>query len=33
MSVETKDNTDEVLKKLEKAKRKGLEAIGLLAEG
>lgn len=33
MSVETKDNTDEVLKKLEEAKRKGLEAIGLLAEG
>lgn len=33
MSVETKDNTEEVLKKLEAAKKKALEAIGLLAEG
>jgi phage gpG-like protein len=29
----TKDNTDEVLSALEKAKKRGLEAIGLVAEG
>jgi phage gpG-like protein len=29
----TKDNTDEVLYALEKAKKRGLEAIGLVAEG
>lgn len=28
-----KDNTDEVLSALEKAKKRGLEAIGLVAEG
>ena len=28
-----KDNTDEVLSALEKAKKRGLEAIGLTAEG
>lgn len=28
-----KDNTDEVLSTLEKAKKRGLEAIGLTAEG
>lgn len=27
------DNTDEVLSELEKAKKRGLEAIGLAAEG
>ena len=33
MSYTYKDNTDEVLKALEKAKKRGLEAIGLVAEG
>ena len=33
MSYTYKDNTDEVLSALEKAKRRGLEAIGLVAEG
>lgn len=32
-SYTTKDNTDEVLKKLEKAIERGLEAIGMNAEG
>lgn len=32
-SYTTKDNTDEVLSALEKAKKRGLEAIGLAAEG
>ena len=33
MSYTYKDNTDEVLSALEKAKKRGLEAIGLAAEG
>lgn len=33
MSWAIKDNTDEVLSALEKAKKRGLEAIGLAAEG
>ena len=33
MSCIYKDNTDEVLSALEKAKKRGLEAIGLVAEG
>ena len=33
MSIETKDNTKEVLSALEKAIERGLEAIGLTAEG
>ena len=33
MSYTYKDNTDEVLSSLEKAKKRGLEAIGLVAEG
>lgn len=33
MSIEFKDNTKEVLSALEKAKKRGLEAIGLVAEG
>lgn len=33
MSYTYKDNTDEVLYALEKAKKRGLEAIGLVAEG
>ena len=33
MSYTYKDNTDEVLAALEKAKKRGLEAIGLSAEG
>ena len=33
MSVTTKDNTKEVLSALEKAIERGLEAIGLAAEG
>lgn len=33
MSVETKDNTKEVLSTLDKAIERGLEAIGLAAEG
>ena len=33
MSYTIKDNTDEVLSALEKAKKRGLEAIGLVAEG
>ena len=33
MSYTYKDNTDEVLSALEKAKKCGLEAIGLAAEG
>ena len=33
MSFTYKDNTDEVLSALEKAKNRGLEAIGLVAEG
>ena len=33
MSYTYKDNTDEVLAALEKAKKRGLEAIGLVAEG
>ena len=33
MSYTYKDNTDEVLSALEKAKKRGLEAIGLTAEG
>ena len=33
MSYTYKDNTDEVLAALEKAKSRGLEAIGLTAEG
>ena len=33
MSYTYKDNTDEVLSALERAKRRGLEAIGLTAEG
>lgn len=33
MSYSYKDNTDEVLSALERAKKRGLEAIGLTAEG
>ena len=33
MSYTFKDNTDEVLAALERAKKRGLEAIGLAAEG
>lgn len=33
MNWTMKDNTDEVLFTLEKAKKRGLEAIGLVAEG
>ena len=33
MSYTYKDNTDEVLSALERAKKRGLEAIGLAAEG
>ena len=33
MSYTYRDNTDEVLAALERAKRRGLEAIGLTAEG
>lgn len=33
MSYTIKDNTEEVLSALEKAKKRGLEAIGLAAEG
>ena len=33
MSVTIKDNTQQVLSALEKAKKRGLEAIGLVAEG
>ena len=33
MSYTFKDNTDEVLSALERAKKRGLEAIGLSAEG
>ena len=33
MSYPYKDNTDEVLSALENAKKRGLEAIGLVAEG
>ena len=33
MNWTMKDNTDEVLSALEKAKKHGLEAIGLTAEG
>ena len=33
MSYTYKDNTDEVLAALERAKKRGLEAIGLTAEG
>jgi HK97 gp10 family phage protein len=33
MSYTYKDNTDEVLSALEKAKKRGLEAIGMTAEG
>ena len=33
MSYTLKDNTDEVLAALERAKKRGLEAIGLTAEG
>ena len=33
MSYTYKDNTDQVLSALEKAKKRGLEAIGLVAEG
>lgn len=33
MSYTYKDNTQEVLDALEKAKKRGLEAIGLVAEG
>ena len=33
MSYTYKDNTDEVLSALEKAKKRGLEAIGMVAEG
>ena len=33
MSYAYRDNTDEVLAALERAKRRGLEAIGLTAEG
>ena len=33
MNWTMKDNTDEVLSALEKAKKRGLEAIGMVAEG
>ena len=33
MNYTYKDNTDEVLAALESAKKRGLEAIGLTAEG
>lgn len=33
MSLTAKDNTEEVLSALERAKKRGLEAIGLVAEG
>ena len=33
MSYTYKDNTDDVLSALEKAKKRGLEAIGLVSEG
>ena len=33
MSYTYKDNTDEVLSALKMAKKRGLEAIGLVAEG
>lgn len=33
MNWTMKDNTDEVLSALENAKKRGLEAIGLTAEG
>lgn len=33
MNWTMKDNTDEVLSALEKAKKRGLEAIGLTVEG
>lgn len=33
MNWTMKDNTNEVLSALEKAKKRGLEAIGLVAEG
>ena len=33
MNYTYKDNTDEVLAALEKAKKRGLDAIGLVAEG
>ena len=33
MSYTYKDNTEEVLSALERAKKRGLEAIGLVAEG
>ena len=33
MSYTYKDNTDEVLSAMERAKKRGLEAIGLTAEG
>ena len=33
MNWTMKDNTDEVLSAIEKAKKRGLEAIGLVAEG
>ena len=33
MSYTVRDNTDEVLAALERAKKRGLEAIGLTAEG
>ena len=33
MSYKYKDNTDEVLASLKRAKKRGLEAIGLTAEG
>lgn len=33
MNWTMKDNTDEVLSALENAKKRGLEAIGLVAEG
>ena len=33
MNWTMKDNTDEVLSALEKAKKRGLEAIGLFGEG
>ena len=32
-NIEFRDNTDEILKALEEAARRGLEAIGLAAEG
>ena len=33
MNWTMKDNTDEVISALENAKKRGLEAIGLVAEG